>query len=115
MINPIHNISFGYSHRLKKDFKKGRLPIKFDLGGFELNNSNVTLDHVQPKSLGGESNLSNYVLNTKWFNNIRGNKPMKDFVTKEMFYKWAKQFEKIKVCGIDGMKYTATIFKKIWG
>ena len=116
-IQPIqlNNPSFGYSHRLKTDFKKGRLSIKFDMAGFELTKKNVTLDHVHPKSLGGESKLSNYVLNTAWFNNLRGNKPMSEFITKEMFYKWAKQFENLTVCGVDGLDYVAMIFKKIWG
>ena len=110
-----NNPTFGYSHKLKTDFKKGRLPIKFDLAGFELDRKNVTLDHVQPKSLGGESKLSNYVLNTAWFNNLRGNKPMKDFITKEMFDRWAKQFEGLNVCGVSGLEYVTMIFKKIWG
>lgn len=112
---PPNSPTFGYSHKLKTDFKKGRLPIKFDLAGFELDRKNVTLDHVQPKSLGGESKLSNYVLNTAWFNNLRGNKPMKDFITKEMFDRWAKQFEWLNVCGIKGTEYTKQIAKKIWG
>ena len=112
---PIQYPNFGYSHRLKTDFKKGRLPIKFDMAGLKLTRKNATLDHVAPKSKGGESKLGNYVLNTAWFNNLRGNKPMTDFITKEMFYKWAKQFENIMVCGITGEEYTAMIFKKIWG
>ena len=117
IVKPIlpNNPTFGYSHKLKTDFKKGRLPIKFDLAGFKLDRKNVTLDHVQPKSLGGESKLSNYVLNTAWFNNLRGNKPMKDFITKEMFDRWAKQFEGLNVCGIKGTEYTKQIAKKIWG
>ena len=111
----IYRPSFGYSHKLKTDFKKGRLPIKYDMAGFELTKKNATLDHVEPKSLGGESKLSNYVLNTAWFNSLRGNKPMADFITKEMFYKWAKQFENLTVCGIKGTEYTKMIAKKIWG
>ena len=37
----VNNVSFGYSHRLKTDFKKGRLPIKFDLAGFELTKKKI--------------------------------------------------------------------------
>ena len=114
-IQPLNSTTFCYSHKLKTDFKKGRLPIKFDLAGFELNKKNVTLDHVEPKSLGGESELSNYVLNTAWFNSLRSNQPMKDFVTKEMFYKWAKQFEGLNVCGVKGLDYVTMIYKRIWG
>ena len=117
-VHPIfkYNPSFGYSHKLKTDFKNGKLPtVKYDLAGFKLTPKNVTLDHVHPKSLGGENKLFNYVLNTDWFNRIRGNQPMKDFITKEMFYKWAKQFENIRVCGVDGMVYVTKVFRKIWG
>ena len=32
-----------------------------------------------------------------------------------MFDKWAKQFEKIMVCGVKGEEYTEEIKKKIWG
>lgn len=114
-MQPLNSTTFGYSHKLKNDFKKGKLPIKFDLAGFELTKKNATLDHVQPKSLGGENKLSNYVLNTAWFNSLRGNQPMKDFITKEMFYKWAKQFEGLNVCGVNGLDYVTMIYKRIWG
>ena len=111
----IYRPSFGYSHPLKTDFKKGKLQIKYDLGGYELNKDNVTLDHVMPKSQGGTSTLDNYVLATRDFNNYRGVVPLSLLITKEMFYKWAKQFENLTVCGIKGTEYTKMIFKKIWG
>lgn len=107
--------NFGYSHKLKTDFKKGLLPsVKFDVAGIELNNKNVTLDHVIPKSQGGESNLFNYMLASKWFNAFRGVVPLAKLITKEMFDKWAKQYEDIMVCGIKGTEYTKEIAKKIW-
>ena len=110
------NPNFGYNHKLKTDFKKGLLPtVKFDMAGIELNNKNATLDHVIPKSLGGESNLFNYVLASKWFNSFRGVVPLCKLITKEMFEKWASQFEGITVCGVKGEDYTEEIKKKIWG
>ncbi len=110
------NPNFGYSHKLKTDFKKGLLPtVKFDVAGIELNNKNVTLDHVVPKSLGGESNLFNYMLSSDWFNAFRGVVPLAKLITKEMFDKWAKQYEDIMVCGVKGVEYTKEIAKKIWG
>ena len=111
----IYRPNFGYNHQLKRDFKKGRLPIEHDLGGYKLDKDNVTLDHVIPKSQGGTSTLDNYVLATKDFNNYRGVVPLALLITKEMFYKWAKQFEKLTVCGIKGTEYTKMIAKKIWG
>ena len=110
----IYRPSFGYSHPLKTDFKKGKLQIKYDLGGYELNKDNVTLDHVIPKSQGGTSTLDNYVLATRDFNNYRGVVPLAKLITKEMFDKWAKQFEKLMVCGVKGTEYTKMIAKKIW-
>jgi hypothetical protein len=107
--------NFGYSHKLKTDFKKGRLPsVKFDVAGIELNNKNVTLDHVIPKSQGGKSNLFNYMLASEVFNSFRGVVPLAKLITKKMFDKWAKQFEGIMVCGVEGEVYTEEIRRKIW-
>lgn len=112
----IQSPNFGYSHKLKTDFKKGKLPtVKFDIAGIELNKDNVSLDHVIPKSQGGKSNLFNYMLASKWFNSFRGVVPLAKLITKEMFDKWAKQFEDIMVCGVEGTEYTKEIEKKIWG
>lgn len=111
-----NNITFGYNHKLKTDFKKGRLPsVKFDMAGNKLTSKNVTLDHVIPKSQGGTNTLDNYALATKEFNSFRGVVPLALLITREMFEKWAKQFEKIIVCGIKGEEYTKMIEKKIWG
>ena len=109
------NPNFGYSHKLKTDFKKGKLPtVTHDVAGIKLTNDNVTLDHVTPKSQGGESNLFNYMLASKWFNSFRGVVPLCKLITQEMFDKWAKQFEGIMVCGVKGEEYVKEIAKKIW-
>lgn len=116
-IQPIlsNNLIFGYSHKLKTDFKKGRFPsVKFDVAGIEINNKNVTLDHVIPKSQGGASNLFNYMLASEVFNSFRGVVPLAKLITKTMFDKWAKQFEGIIVCGVEGKVYTEEIRRKIW-
>lgn len=110
----LNNVTFGYSHKLKTDFKKGLIPIEFDMAGNKLTNDNVSLDHVIPKSQGGTSTLDNYVLATKDFNNFRGVVPLALLITKEMFEKWAKQFEDLIVCGVKGTEYTKMIAKKIW-
>lgn len=109
-----HNPTFQYNHKMKTDFKKGRLPIKFDMAGNKLTVKNVSLDHVIPKSQGGTSTTDNYVLATREFNSRRGVIPLALLITREMFEKWAKQFEKLAVCGIPGPKYTKMIFDKIW-
>lgn len=117
-IQPIllNNTNFGYNHKLKTDFKKGLLPtVKFDVAGIKLTKDNVSLDHVIPKSQGGKNTLFNYALASKWFNSFRGVVPLCKLITKEMFEKWARQFEGITVCGVAGEKYTEEIKKKIWG
>lgn len=111
----LYNPMFGYSHKLKTDFKKGKLKIEFDMAGNKLTKDNVSLDHVIPKSQGGTSTLDNYVLATKKFNSFRGVVPLALLITKEMFEKWAKQFENLVVCGIKGTDYTKMIAEKIWG
>lgn len=111
---PPYNPTFQYSHKMKTDFKKGRLKIKHDIAGNKLTKENVSLDHVIPKSQGGTSTTDNYMLATREFNSFRGVVPLALLITKEMFYKWAKQFEKLTVCGIPGPEYTKMIFDKIW-
>ena len=107
--------SFQYNHKLKTDFKKGRLPtVKFDIAGIELTKDNVSLDHVIPKSQGGENTLFNYMLASKVFNSFRGVVPLAKLITKKMFDKWAKQYEDIMVCGVEGKVYTEEIKRKIW-
>jgi hypothetical protein len=69
---------------------------------------------VIPKSQGGENNLFNYMLASKWFNSFRGVVPLAKLITKEMFDKWAKQYESITVCGVDGDEYIKEISNKIW-
>lgn len=110
-----NNSTFGYSHKLKTDFKKGLIPIEFDMGGNKLTKENATLDHIVPKSQGGKSELFNYALATKEFNSFRGVVPLALLITREMFDKWAKQFENVMVCGVKGTEYTKQIAKKIWG
>lgn len=115
-IEPIQNQqTFKYKHKLKTDFKKGKLPIKFDIAGNVLTKENASLDHVIPKSLGGTNTLDNYMLATKKFNSRRGTLPLALLITKDMFVTWAKQFKELMVCGVKGEEYTKMIEEKIWG
>ena len=84
------------------------------MAGNELTKEYFSLDHVIPKSQGGTSTTDNYALATRAFNSSRGAIPLALLITKEMFETWAKQFEKLTVCGIPGPEYTKMIFDKIW-
>lgn len=105
-INPINNVNFGYNNQLKTLFKKGKLPsVEYDISGRKLTKKNVTLDHVIPKSKGGKSVQENYMLATAEFNHMRGNKPLKDFMTNPNLVRYLSQFMDVFVDGFNGNKY----------
>lgn len=114
-IQKVNNISFGYSHPLKTLFKKGKLPIKKGLYGGELTIDTVSLEHIIPHSQGGKTVLSNLALATKKNNNLRGDKPLKDFLTKEMLDDYIEEFEKINLPYFNGKKYIEELLKTIGG
>jgi 5-methylcytosine-specific restriction endonuclease McrA len=104
MIKPIQPISFGYSSILKDHWRKGRLPsVKKDVYGDEL--VNITIEHIIPKSKGGATKLFNFALANEATNNIRGNKPILEFTTKENLEAWYKQFKDIKLPKFNGNDY----------
>lgn len=114
-IQKVNNISFGYSHPLKTLFKKGKLPIKKGLYGGELTIDTVSLEHIIPHSQDGKTVLSNLALATKKNNNLRGDKPLKDFLTKEMLDDYIEEFEKINLPYFNGKKYIEELLKTIGG
>ena len=94
-IKPTENvsISFGYSSKLKTLFKEGRMPtVKRGLYGNLINKSNATLEHLKPYSKGGKSVLSNFALAASSANSARGNRPLAEFLDKEMLEKYLSQF-----------------------
>ena len=112
-------ITFGYTTAISKLFKEGKLPsvIKGFYGG-ELNIDPKSLqrasnEHLQPKSLGGSTQLFNIVLATVENNNKRGNEPLSLFFKKDKADEYWEQFidliveykkgNKIKI--FDGNKY----------
>ena len=105
-IKPVSQVNFGYNNELKTLFKKGKLPtVRYDISGRKLTKKNVTLDHVIPKSKGGKSVTENYMLATAEFNHMRGNKPLKDFMTNANLVKYLNQFIDVVVDGFHGNKY----------
>lgn len=113
-IDPTSNINFGYSNQLKTLYKKGKLPtVQYDISGRKLTKKNVTLDHVIPKSKGGKSAQENYMLATAEFNHLRGNKPIKDFMTNNGLVKYLSQFLGVFVDGFSGDKYVKGLLKTL--
>lgn len=113
-VDSVSSVNFGYSNQLKTLFKKGKLPsVEYDISGRRLTKKNVTLDHVIPKSKGGESTQENYMLATAEFNHMRGNKPLKNFMTTDNLIRYVDQFIGVFVDGFDGNKYVKGLLKTL--
>ena len=96
-------ISFGYTTTISKLFKEGKLPsvVKGFYGG-ELSIDPKSLqrasnEHLEPKSLGGTTDLKNIVLATVENNNKRGNEPLRKFFNKQKADDYWGQFKDLVV------------------
>lgn len=112
-IEPTSGPTFGYSNKLKTLYKLGKLPIKYGFYGDILSTKNVSLEHLQPKSKGGKSTLSNYVLASKRNNTLRGNDDLSEHFNPEAAERYLNQFINIKAKGFDGNEYIKMILKTI--
>lgn len=115
LIEPLQfNYTFqGYDFKLKRLYRQGKLPKDLiDMGGNRLTQRNLSGDHAIPKSLGGKNTDSNMILATRQFNSMRGNKPLKEVVTKENLARWVSQYLALgKIEGFDFVKYVRDILK----
>ena len=69
----VNNISFGYSHPIKKAFDKGLLGKDFKgLYGFKLTKKTRSIEHIKPHSQGGKTITGNVALADKFMNSKRG-------------------------------------------
>lgn len=109
-VGAVNNISFGYSHPIKKAFDKGLLGKDFKgLYGFKLTIKTRSVEHIKPHSMGGKTTWGNVALADKFMNSKRGTEPIENFVTFDMWKNYLKQFEKIKNDIIDGMRYIKSV------
>ena len=109
-VGAVNNISFGYSHPIKKAFDKGLLGKDFKgLYGFKLTIKTRSVEHIKPHSMGGKTTWGNVALADKFMNSKRGTEPIENYVTFEMWKNYLKQFEKIKNDIIDGMRYIKSV------
>lgn len=112
--SPNKQITFKYKNILKTLYKKGKLPdVKYDISGRELTVDNATLDHIIPKSQGGKNHISNYMIATKEFNQLRGCRPITDFITPQGLERYIEPFLGVKVDGFDGNLYVKWILQTI--
>ena len=105
--------TFGYSHYLKTLYKKGQLPVKRGFYGEIISPKTVSLEHLNPISKGGKTELSNLVLAHKDINNKRSDKPLAEFLNLKAMSAYLEQFKNIKINGFDGNKYIAMVLKTV--
>lgn len=115
LITPIDsNITFGYHNILKTQWLKGNLKtVKYGFYGDKLTKKNVSLEHLKPKSKGGKSELENFVLASKYKNQIRGNKDIRPFIDKETVMRYLLQFVGVKADNFIGDNYIRIIIKTL--
>lgn len=113
-IKPADNVSFGYRHQLKTLWLKGKLPsVKFGVYGDKLTKDTVSLEHFKPVSQGGKTILGNLGLASKEKNNLRGSKPLREFLTLAGLKQYLEQFTGVKTKDFNGDEYTHIIIKNI--
>lgn len=107
---PIH---FGYSSPLKTLYKQGKFKGLKSFTGEEL--KHPSLDHIKPKSLGGENELGNYVLTNRKENSKRGNKNIDYYLENNLagVMEYIKWFETHIVEGFDCRAYAKKIINTI--
>lgn len=88
-VQPVDNIQF--TSKIKRLYKRGKIKLDYDLYGFPLTKENATDEHIICKCFGGPSTESNIALATREMNNLRGNKPIEQFVTIKMVAKYIER------------------------
>ena len=107
-------ISFGYQHPLKTLYKKKKLPsVKYGFYGDTLSIKNVSLEHLRPKSKGGRSELSNYVLASKSKNSSRGNADISKYFNPFFAKRYLDQFLNVNLPEFNGNKYIQMILRTL--
>lgn len=113
-ITALSTINFGYKSVLKSEWLKGNMPsVKYGIYGGKLTPDNITLEHIVPHSQGGKTNLANLALSVGKNNWSRGSKPFKKYFNPEIFERYLKQFEDVKLFDFDGKKYIELITKTV--
>ena len=107
-------ITFGYSNVLKTQYLKGNLKtVKYGFYGDKLSKKTVTLEHLTPKSKGGKSELENFVLASRYRNQLRGNNDIRGYIDKENVLRYLLQFVGIKAENFNGDNYIMMILKTL--
>lgn len=114
LVGTVSNINFSVSHAIKTHWLKGDFPtVTRGLYGGYLTPDNVSLEHITPKSKGGRTELYNLALATKYLNNKRSSKPLKECLTQEQADEYLSQFRGVSLKDFNGDKYAYIVGKKI--
>jgi hypothetical protein len=114
IVQQTDNIAFGYHSVLKTQYLKGNLKsVKYGFYGDRLNNKNVSLEHLLPKSKGGKSKLTNFVLASRKQNWKRGNDDIKQHIDKPNAMRYLLQFVGVKTRDFDGNSYIKDVLNTL--
>ena len=103
---PPYAPAFGYNSVIKTLWLKGQLPtVKKGLYGIPLTKKTISNEHLEPYCISKDNSLKNMALANKYINNLRGCKPLKDFITYEQAEAYYMQFKGIKYKNFDGDEY----------
>lgn len=114
IVQQTDNITFGYHSVLKTQYVKGNLKsVKYGFYGDRLNNKNVSLEHLLPKSKGGKSKLTNFVLASRKQNWKRGNDDIQQHIDKPNAMRYLLQFVGVKAENFIGDNYIKDILNTL--
>lgn len=83
----------GYHSPLKRMWRQGKLPhVKKGLYGDILTQENLSLEHLLPVSKGGKTTMDNLVLASKEKNSLRGNRDLKEVLSRKQAMDYILQF-----------------------
>jgi hypothetical protein len=99
---------------LKTYWEQGLMPtVTNGLYGARLTKSNVSLEHIQPRSKRGHTCLANLALASKDNNYNRNNHPLSEFLTREQADNYLKQFTGIRLPDFNGDAYIKKVDETI--
>lgn len=91
-VEPISSISF--QSRIKRLYKAGKIKLDYDIYNFPLSPEKVSDEHIICRCRGGSSDESNIALADVHINNLRGSRPIEEFVTMKMVNKYVERLLK---------------------
>ena len=102
----------GYNCEVKTLYKKGLLPqLKKDFYGHEI--KKATTEHLIPKSKGGKNSSKNTVIADATINNLRGDKPLADFINFKAMAEYFEVFRNKVFGNLNGNEYIAGILETV--